>query len=486
MKKEIKIYLWCIILVTVLSILPLLILSTYNHPSADDFSYAIKTYHDWKENGSLLSVIKTALETSAEYWHTWQGLYTSAFLLALQPGIFGESYYALTGILMLSIIFMGNILFSVYMIHNVLNGSKLAGAAAGCTLSFLMIQWMPSFVEGLYWYNGAVNYVFFFSLLEILICITVSIGHANQFKNKLFRITGGCVTGFIIAGGNHVTAFMAILYLFLLCVLGFSIKIAKKYRWNILVLIVTVGGFIFNVTSPGTAIRQSKFENGYTVFQSVKASLLTGLDYINSWIGIALIVCIVILLPVIYDTIKKFRKTSGYKFPCPLLVLLFSIGGVCAMFCPPLYAMGNFGAGRLLNIVYFTFILLTFINVFYLCGWVQEKLIPVNKNKEDIGLSKGWICTVCCLFIGMVLTSGNEAGIFYSVGLLADGQAKIYSNEAYERAEILMNSTGKDVVVSPYSVRPPLLYFDDITGNKKDWRNKAVKKYYDLSSIKLK
>ncbi|MCM1258011.1 MAG: DUF6056 family protein [Roseburia sp.] len=486
MKKEKKIYLWCIIVVTVLSVLPLMMLSVYDHPSADDYSYAIKTYHDWKENGSILSVIKTAVETSAEYWYTWQGLYTSAFLLALQPGIFGEGFYGITGILMISVIFVGNILFSIYMLHNVLKGSKLAGAAVGCTLSFLMIQWMPSFVEGLYWYNGAVNYVFFFSLLEILICITVSVGRTNQLKSKVLRIIGGCVTGFIMAGGNHVTAFIGILYLCLLCILSFALNRAREYRWNVPVLLVMVAGFIFNVTSPGTAKRQSKFENGYTAFQSVKASLLTGLDYINSWIGIALIVCIVILLPVIYDIVKKFREDSGYRFSYPLLVLVFSIGGVCAMFCPPLYAMGNFGAGRLLNVVYFTFVLLTFINVFYLCGWVQEKIVPIDRNREDMELSKGWICAACCLFVGLVLTSGNEAGVFYSVGLLTDGQAKIYSDEAYERVAILENSMGEDVVVSSYSVWPPLLFFDDITDKKKDWRNKAVRDYYDLSSIKLK
>lgn len=155
------------------------------------------------------------------------------------------------------------------------------------------------------------------------------------------------------------------------------------------------------------------------------------------------------------------------------------------MFCPPLYAMGNFGAGRLLNVVYFAFTLLAFVNVFYLCGWLQEKLVPVDRSGEEIGLSKSWVCTACCLFVGLLLTSGNEAGAFYSVGLLASGEAKIYSDEANERAEILQNSAGEDVVVAPYSELPPLLYLEDITDNKKDWRNRNVKNFYDLSSVRL-
>ena len=34
------------------------------------------------------------------FYETWQGTYSSAFLMSLQPGIFGERYYSLTPVIL--------------------------------------------------------------------------------------------------------------------------------------------------------------------------------------------------------------------------------------------------------------------------------------------------------------------------------------------------------------------------------------------------
>lgn len=150
-QKRKHIYLCVIIGLTLLGILPLLQLSFYNHPSADDYMYATNTYRVWNETHSLLQVLKEAVVTSAEFYQNWQGLYTSAFILALQPAIFGEGYYALTGFLMLGILYAGNFYFTDYVLHKRLQCSRLESFACGCIISFVMVQWMPSVVQGLYW-----------------------------------------------------------------------------------------------------------------------------------------------------------------------------------------------------------------------------------------------------------------------------------------------------------------------------------------------
>ena len=90
--KEQKIFLWCVIIFAMVTILPLFVISLYNHPSADDFAYAVETHMVWKSTRNIFLVIKEAVMTSISYWNRWQGLYTSAFLLSLEPGIFGEQY----------------------------------------------------------------------------------------------------------------------------------------------------------------------------------------------------------------------------------------------------------------------------------------------------------------------------------------------------------------------------------------------------------
>lgn len=481
-----KVYLGIVIFVVFLSILPLAGLSFYNHPSADDFSYSEYTCQEFRKHKSAARLIQAAAKTSRHYWNTWQGLYTSAFILSLQPAIFGERYYALTGILMLAIIFAGNVILASYLIRRVLGGEWLQGIAVGCMMSFLMVQWMPSFVEGLYWFNGAMNYVLFFSLTEALICAAIHVGAAKNPKSSALCLAGTSLLGVLIAGGNHVTAFMEILFLAGISLCGFCFRAVHRLRWNLIPLAASVAGFVLNVISPGTKIRQEYFEKPGIVF-TVKEAVLKGLDYINGWIGISLIVCILALLPVIYGIVYQFRLNTGFRFPCPLLVCVLSVGFICAMFCPPLYAMGNLGAGRLLNIVYFAFIALMFFNVFYLCGWVQEALVLSSSRREpDKRLSGAWCVTALCLCLGMGLASGNESGMFFATGMLLDGTAAQYSQEAFVRHEQLLAGEGKAVEVEAYSVWPPLLFFDDITVNPKDWKNRAVRDYYGLKSVKIK
>lgn len=87
-------YLWICMCILILSIVPMIIISIFSRPCADDYNYAISTYHliqsgDW----NIFDLLKTAYEVDFHYYNTWQGLYSSAFILSLQPGIFGEKYY---------------------------------------------------------------------------------------------------------------------------------------------------------------------------------------------------------------------------------------------------------------------------------------------------------------------------------------------------------------------------------------------------------
>ena len=84
------------------SLVPLIVASFFNHPSADDFSYSVAT-HAAAQAGGIASVIQAAFDTSMRYMQTWQGLYSSAFVLALNPAVFGEDFYALTCPLLMAV-----------------------------------------------------------------------------------------------------------------------------------------------------------------------------------------------------------------------------------------------------------------------------------------------------------------------------------------------------------------------------------------------
>ena len=94
-------------------------ISLYNCPSADDFNYSVRTYTAWKESHSIGQLLGAALDTSVHFWKTWQGLYSSAFLLSLQPAIFSGEAYAVTGIIMMILIGGSTIFFSCYIMKTI-------------------------------------------------------------------------------------------------------------------------------------------------------------------------------------------------------------------------------------------------------------------------------------------------------------------------------------------------------------------------------
>lgn len=52
------------------------------------------------------------------------------------------------------------------------------------------------------------------------------------------------------------------------------------------------------------------------------------------------------------------------------------------MRCPPYYAMGRDGSGRIDNIVYFMFVLLSVLDEFYILGWLYVKGILNGETKH--------------------------------------------------------------------------------------------------------
>lgn len=477
-KKQQNIFLWLILIFTLLSIIPLFMISMYNHPSVDDFAYATGTHEVWKSSRNMLLVIAEAVKTSISYWHRWQGLYTSAFILALEPGIFGEQYYRITGFLTIGTLIFSNLIFFYYVLHKRLGESVLTASAFGMVTSFLMLHWMPSTVEGLFWYNGAMNYTFFFGLFLLLVCSVLSLFKEQSQAVAVIRVVMGSILAFLLSGGNHVTAFAGLLIVFMACV--FAVMNRKKDELCRIgfVFIMEAAGFLLNVMSPGTRVRSNAFGKSQGVFITVWKAVRYVLESMNDWIGLALVVSITIMLPVVFRCVRRMREEKGFRFESPLLFFIVSVGLLAAMCCPSYYAMGEIGAGRLENVIYFAFIWITFLNVFYICGWIEGK-ISIERFQSDVW----WKVTVTVLLIGMIIGCSRDSAGFLAWKSVKSGEALAYSLEADARYNLYIQSAGKNVEVSSYSFYPSLIFYGDITEDPQYWANQQIKEYYGLESV---
>lgn len=359
------------------------------------------------------------------------------------------------------------------------------GIAIGSVASFLMIQWMPSCVEGLYWYNGAINYGLFYTIMLLLVCTVIGF-HMVSGKGNGRRILFCYILGFLLEGGNHVTAFMGLLFVFGTVLFELSQeKNIKALTMGMLFVFMAIC-FLVNVTSPGTAVRQAAFaETKLDVMTTIYRAIRTGMSQIGSWVSLDSIVGVLLVMPVYCRLIKKVYIDTTFRFPNPFLIFVGSVAWICVMYCPPLYAMGFSGSGRLQNVVYYNFVILLFINAFYCLGWVMCRYGIVNADR-DFPVSIKWICCAGILLAGLMISKGSASWGYRAFTTVSSGEAYQYSQEAFARNKVLLESEGKDVVVQDYSVKPELIFFTGITDDPNYWTNQHVSGFYRLNSIAIR
>ena len=369
-----NIYYILVIVAVLVSLAPLVWICRYNCPSADDFSYAIDTYHVWNKTHSVWALLKAAVETSVRFWNEWQGLYISAFLLSLQPAIFGSSWYGLTGVIMLFLIMGSTVFFSIYTLRHLFKRSLLESAAVGFLLSFLIIQYMPSCVEGLYWFNGAVNYSFFYAVMLLFICSLIEFQRKGSLKKAIILFVVCMMGAFLLEGGNHVTALMGVVFTLATLIACYR-KDKIKTLGNVVILLAAILFLYLNISSPGTAIRQSAIEASIErmgIVEAVFMATAEAMKNVNEWLGFKEIAVGIILIPIFFPLTAYIREQLKFEFRYPLAVIIGSVAWLAIMYCPPFYAMSSAGQGRLINVVYYCFTLLLYINEVYILGWISK------------------------------------------------------------------------------------------------------------------
>ena len=107
-KTESKIAIALVILF-VASLLPIFWLGSYGYPSADDYGFSAYSHIAWTGTHSIWQTIKAAGDTVIERWYGWQGTFSSIFLMALQPGIWGM--YGLVPFIMIGMLTLSTLFF---------------------------------------------------------------------------------------------------------------------------------------------------------------------------------------------------------------------------------------------------------------------------------------------------------------------------------------------------------------------------------------
>ena len=309
--------LYVVTLTGILTPLPLVALSQYNHPHADDYCAAV-----WADIWGLLGA-------QGYVYLNWSGRYFATLLRTTSPITFRwiAGYKVVTLFLLL--------LFPVslyWLIDRALRTKPLETAALTSGVFTTFVFGMPSIASGFYWFSGAVTYVFsailFMFLLGFLIQLYEGEGRTRP------KVLACCFLLLAVVGSNETLMFIWGLFV------GVTTMIQLVYRgvldrfWVVL-LFLSLTSCLIVLNAPGNDIRLATFAQGSiyptdvkligSIGAAARSSMIRAFDQAWHWLFASplwLFSLLVLPMAAVYSGDKVKSARSLYQVSLPLVVIV--------------------------------------------------------------------------------------------------------------------------------------------------------------------
>lgn len=474
-----------LVLCLCIALVPILRAGLSARPAADDYSFSYRTYQALGEGGGFFGVLSAAFEEVKSIYVSWQGTYSAIFLFSLQPGIFGlypVTTFLLVGLLAFSVIFFLATLGKIFDLQR--SGRGRRTILLFCAALLMMLEFLPDVREGYYWWNGAIYYTAFFSLSLILLCLVLRLLSGTK---ALGLTVGSCLLAFFIAGGNYTTALITAEILMLLVIAAFLFLPrdgARKKRLFCLLLVtlVLLAGFAVSILAPGNSVRGSQ-TGGLGAAAAIGAAFAESIGLLASYAGFPMalyaLFCLLVFLCSGFRT-KQISHPVLTLFLGTLLLYLLFVSGIV----PPLYGIGDIGAGRQQNI-YYHFVI---VMVPLWCGLFVSCLQNVLDRKQ--GFFRGAVVLSGVLFVGLFVLTGivfdfSGTTTFTAVREEESGALSAYAAQYDTLIESITSSEEDTVTVEPLTDTPDLFPALGLESGEDGWVNIAMARYFGKSAIEV-
>lgn len=480
------------ILALLVVIFPLLLISKYNYPSADDWSFGAKGYEILQSGGGFLQLLKATFATIQQNYQNWEGRFSAVFFASLQPGIWGEKYYSIVAYLMIGmLIFSETILCKFFINFSAQKQNNWYTLPIIIPALIMQILYSPYPEESFYWYTGAVNYTFVYGLSLFLIVLFIKLATQQYpiWKYILLAILT-CIMAILVGGNNFSTSLSCFLSLCILSVLFLFIKRKAFYRTWFVTAFMGVSLMIC-ILAPGNANRLNSNFGGTTgnAFEAILMSLVRSATNIYSWTFYTKIpLMLVFVIPFMWMAVKNMV----YRFYMPVLFSVITFGLYASQCTATMYVSGATGGGRMDDVLFYSYVIWIVGNVFYWLGWFNKREYKLSVMIDKVGTKLDKFLLLYCAFIGCILvffiykTDLRTITSYKAYRNWRQGFAQQYAAEWDARLEVLHDDSVKEVEFAPLTVQPEMLLYTDLqeeTGYY--WVNNACAIYYNKTYIHI-
>lgn len=454
-------------------LMPILKVASYNRPVRDDYTYGLLTREVLINGGSVFDLLKAAIQNVVNCYTALSGLYTSAFVLSLHPGVWGEKCYTLSTYIVMAVVYFYTFC-SVSIINRYyIKRSVAFTAVLSLVLDTVLFLWLPGPREGLYWYNGAMNYMPYVFMNFTNIMLLVEVKHCRHLCRGKIAFAVSMVLSFLISGGNQVTAFANILMLLYVAIYMAS----KKELLFSLPLASACVGFLVMLLSPGTGNRQELFEQ-QTVLATVIATVRYVIKNVSDWMSLKWFISLALVTPVAMDIAMKNRERFSRHFP--VVQILLSGMVICGMLCVPYYPMGWFGSGRIINVIWITFMVLSWYIYVLIWGYlVKNQYINMEQICKNSRLAVSGALVLICVFVLYYIHDGTMSNSMLARHELASGIVSGYAQEMDDRIAMYKDETMVEIGVAPIENQSILLCGKELSEDPDEWPNSSMGEWYN-------
>ena len=184
------------------------------HPATDDFTFALYTHPTWVQTGSILHVLKDALSYALRTWRDWQGTVTGVILMALNPAVFSLPHYGVHAVVLLVLIIVSALVFLRHMLGVRIGLPRGVWLPMALALAAVQLVFLPDFVEGIYWFNGAWFYMGAQSvaLLTLVLCDRLAVSTASGARRATAALVCSLLL-FALGMDNYITAMLSLIHI---------------------------------------------------------------------------------------------------------------------------------------------------------------------------------------------------------------------------------------------------------------------------------